>query len=358
MRNIYDIISEQKLLTDINISSYELTYLSEEFQYLQEGIGETLKNVAKKVIEFINTIISKIREMVSKVLNFFRSKKNKKSDNEKLKDEIKDAKGKGIKDGSKEHEEIAEKINKRKENENKANAAEKEKSDKDAEELQKKADADREKAEEKRDQLEKNQKDFEEEKEKKAKNQAETLKNSNQKVRMPFYASLDKKRSLTDKFFKKLSSSINVQMRLSDKDAEVGDYFINSLLKDTFVGDGSPNKNSNASISERIRLELGETGEEKEYEVKQLADIVESYKDINSIGSYIQQMGGLANSELESLKRKFEQLVNAGNEGANKSVAGVNKVATIVSSFVNTMCTDTVKAYQAYNAIYTKISQG
>ena len=72
MRNIYDIISEQKALVDINICSYEMNYIVEEFEYVQEGIGEGLKNLVKKIIEFIKTIIKKIKDFISKVVGYFK----------------------------------------------------------------------------------------------------------------------------------------------------------------------------------------------------------------------------------------------------------------------------------------------
>lgn len=77
MRNIYDIISEQKALVDINICSYEMNYIVEEFEYVQEGIGEGLKNAAKKVIEFIKTIIRKIKELFQKMFGFFKTRDQK-----------------------------------------------------------------------------------------------------------------------------------------------------------------------------------------------------------------------------------------------------------------------------------------
>jgi hypothetical protein len=79
MRNIYDIISEQRLMVEVNFASYDLEYTVEHFQqndYLQEGVGESLKNAGKKVVEFIKNIINKIRTFIGKIIGYF-----KKSDN-------------------------------------------------------------------------------------------------------------------------------------------------------------------------------------------------------------------------------------------------------------------------------------
>ena len=350
MRNIYDIISEQKALVDINICSYEMNYIVEEFEYVQEDVGETLKNVGTKIVEFIKTVISKIKELIGKVVNFFRGKKNGGDSIQKIDDEIKSGKRKNIKDSSKEHEEIAEKINKRKEMKNAQNKEEKEKNDKEAEEQQKQADELRKKEDEKKEAIKKQQEEEEAKKEKKASDLNDALKKSERKVVMVRYASLDARKELTNKFFNKISSLINVQMRLDDKDAAVDSYFAKEIINGTFSKNGSVAKAPKASISERIRLELNETGEEAEYSVKDLADIITSYKDFNSIGSYIQSMGAKAIDELEKLKRRFEQMENANNNVRKPEV-----IVKYVNEFTTAMCTSIVKAHQAYLQVSKKI---
>lgn len=93
MRNIYDIIAEQKALVDINISKYDLDYVtnylseSSENYYLEEGLGEGIKNAANKVVEIIKKIINKIKEMFNKIINWLTGKKDTKA---KLNKEIQD----------------------------------------------------------------------------------------------------------------------------------------------------------------------------------------------------------------------------------------------------------------------------
>ena len=92
MRNIYDIIAEQKAIVDINIASYDLNHTNNHLisndYYLQEGIGEAIKKGAGKVVELIKTIIRKIKELVSNVIGFFKKTNNEVESMEK---QIKDA---------------------------------------------------------------------------------------------------------------------------------------------------------------------------------------------------------------------------------------------------------------------------
>ena len=95
MRNIYEIISEQKAIVDVNIANYDLMYTTNIFvkenEYIQEGFGDKVKSVIKSVIEFIKSLINKIREFVSKIFNFFRGGKNEVA---KIENKLKEAKDK------------------------------------------------------------------------------------------------------------------------------------------------------------------------------------------------------------------------------------------------------------------------
>lgn len=75
MRNIYDIIAEQKSMVDFRISCFELSYLTEEFDCLEEGFVDGVKNMIKKVIDFIKKIIAKIKETVNKAIDFLFGRK-------------------------------------------------------------------------------------------------------------------------------------------------------------------------------------------------------------------------------------------------------------------------------------------
>lgn len=68
MRNIYEIIEEQKHMVDVNIAFYELEHVNESYIYLTEGSGG---GIVKKVVDFIKTIMRKIKELVQKVISLF-----------------------------------------------------------------------------------------------------------------------------------------------------------------------------------------------------------------------------------------------------------------------------------------------
>ena len=74
MKNIYDIISEQKAIVDVNISSYDLGYtiksLDNDNFYLSEGVGENIKNAIDKIIAFAKNMISKIKELIARVIRY------------------------------------------------------------------------------------------------------------------------------------------------------------------------------------------------------------------------------------------------------------------------------------------------
>lgn len=82
MRNIYDIIEEQKALVDVNMAIYDLQYTNEfclenlNMYSVNEGVGEAIKKAGKKAVEIIRSIISAIRNLVGKVTGFFKKSEN------------------------------------------------------------------------------------------------------------------------------------------------------------------------------------------------------------------------------------------------------------------------------------------
>ena len=76
MRNIYDIIAEQKSMVDINLLSLELKYISEDYEIIQEGLGEGIKKIINSIVEFIKKMIRKVKEFISKITGYFRNDEN------------------------------------------------------------------------------------------------------------------------------------------------------------------------------------------------------------------------------------------------------------------------------------------
>lgn len=87
MKNIYDIIAEQKAIVDVNISSYDLNYTINHFinqqEYIQEGFGESVKKMVDGFIKFIKTLIQKLREFIRNIFGFFKSSDDKVASMEK-----------------------------------------------------------------------------------------------------------------------------------------------------------------------------------------------------------------------------------------------------------------------------------
>ena len=82
MRNIYDIIEEQKAIVDVNMAIYDLQYTNEfcleslNMYAVNEGVGESIKKAGKKAVEIIKSIIAAIRNLVGKVTGFFKKSEN------------------------------------------------------------------------------------------------------------------------------------------------------------------------------------------------------------------------------------------------------------------------------------------
>lgn len=105
-RNIYEIISEQKALVDINMASYDLIYtisnINDEFTYSAESFGSKVKEIIEKFIQFIKAFLNKIKEFVSKIFNFFRGGNDKVKT---IEDKLKNANEKDVGDGDGEKDE-------------------------------------------------------------------------------------------------------------------------------------------------------------------------------------------------------------------------------------------------------------
>lgn len=99
-RNIYEIISEQKAIVDINMASYDLIYtisnINDEFTYSAESFGSKVKEIIEKFIRFVKAFLNKIKEFVSKIFNFFRSGNDKVKT---IEDKLKNANEKDAGDG-------------------------------------------------------------------------------------------------------------------------------------------------------------------------------------------------------------------------------------------------------------------
>lgn len=76
MKNIYDIIKEQKIIIDMNIIRYDMEYTNNQFLInesfiVQEGI-EGIKKGLAKIVEIIKKCINNIKEIILKIFGFFK----------------------------------------------------------------------------------------------------------------------------------------------------------------------------------------------------------------------------------------------------------------------------------------------
>ena len=372
MRNIYDIIAEQKAIIDINIASYEMNYLNEYFTnnnddlYIQEGIGDTLKNLAAKVIQFIKAVINKIKEIAHKLINWITGKKDTVK---KLNDEINEANmaaggggGEGSsnndkqpKDSKKDNdeddglEEIREKIKKQKE--------ENEKYKKEAERKQK------EREEAKRKQKEQEEAERKERKDKamkKLNNIEEVLKECKTKAKFVPFTTLDNKVNLAKKFFNNME---RVSQDLISKNIINDDILIREVIDKTFTGPGGFDTNSGSAmeISKRIDLELVESSDTPiESYISVHADKIYDYisKGDQAI-KYIQGQEKTAVNNLNKLLRYVEQ-ISSGNQLAgddaklNKRINMIKAASSAISEFVMAICKSIVKSINVSTSLAEK----
>lgn len=363
MRNIYDIIAEQKLITDINIYQYEMNYINECFladnEYIEEGIGESIKNIAHKVIEFIKKIINGIKEMARKLINWILGRKDTVK---KMNDEIAEANaaaGGGSSDNNEKNEdlkkkkddleEIRDRIKKNRED------LEKQLRKNEAEAERKKRAREKEehkKENERRDNIKKSYKKLDD--------IHAVLKECKSKVNMVPFTKLDNKVNLAKKFFANME---RVSKELVSKNIISDDILIREVIDKTFTGPGSFDSNNGSAmeIGKRINLELVESGEDSiETYISVHADKIYEYisKGDEAV-KYIQGQEKTATNNLNKLLHYVEQ-ISSGNQLAgnnadiNKRINMIRAASAAISEFVSAICKSIVKSINVSTTIAAK----
>jgi hypothetical protein len=330
MKNIYDIISEQKYVVDVNIASYDLEYVATCFnknEYLQEGVGETVKNVAKKVIEFIETMIRKIKELVKKIINYILGKRG--NGYQKAMQQIKSNSKPNDEAKNKEEQSTANSGGSTTDNTSNSNGNVYDKNmfkgvDMNSLTIQ------------------------------------DIFKGSLRTVRIIKYAPFEKKAQLGEDFL----NSVNVVVRNYSENEnanEIRDVFIKSIEKTCFKGAGSfkTNKDKSLTIAQRARLELGESEEPVEMKVKDIdMDVFMSYcgtdtpdGDRNAeLKAFFDKMDKESTMYLNKLKSRLQSV---GSDDA--SIGRVEQVISMVGSFVNFLMTDVFKAYNTLDKLAQQV---
>lgn len=341
MKNIYEIISEQKYVVDVNIASYDLEYVANCFnknEYLQEGVGETVKNVAKKVIEFIETMIRKIKELVKKIINYILGKRG--NGYQKAMQQIKSNSKPNDEAKNKEEQSTANSggsttNNASNSNGNSGNNASNSNGNVYDKNMFKGADIDKLTIE-------------------------DVFKGSLRTVRIIKYAPFEKKAKLGEDFL----NSVNVVVRNYSENEnanEIRDVFIKSIERTCFTGAGSfkTNKDKSLTIAQRARLELGESEEPVEMKVKDIdMDVFLSYcgtdtpdGDRNAeLKAFFDKMDKESTMYLNKLKSRLQSV---GSDDA--SIGRVEQVISMVGSFVNFLMTDVFKAYNTLDKLAQQV---
>lgn len=330
MRNIYDIITEQRSIIDVNIASYDLDHticcLNNNEYYLQEGLGESVKNGASKVIEFIKQLIVKIRELIRKMINFLIGGK-------KPAVTMKD-----IKNG---------KVGTAKENDNKENVDKEKKpaTGSNANETESNV----------------YDKNIHKGKDPSSLSEQDILAGSLRTVNIIQYVGFDVKERITDAFF----SAVNSVTRNHTADYnEAGKLFMNSIEKTCFKGAGKQAKGK--PVVERIKLELNEPSEPVQTKVRDLkASVIMTYIEADmkygardeqdrgkGINSFLTNTEEEATKNLKELEAKLKGLNANGGNVDESSFTNIQKVLTMVGAFINFITTNVFKAYNALYAVF------
>ena len=324
MKNIYDIIAEQKSIVDVDISRYDLNYTIDHFfktEYLQEGIGDTVKNAAEKVINFIKTLLFKIKELIKKMISYFGVRKPKVT-----MDDLKNAK-KG-EEGEDKQQDVSDK----KDEENHgAYYDTKIHAGKDPDSL----------------------------------SEDDILKGSLRKVNMIKYVGFDIKKEVTSNFM----DAVYQVSELHNSDLnEAGPRFMKALERTCFKGDGSFKKNKDMNLIDRIQAEIKEPNEPEEIAVKDIpVKILSSYLEADielgaqgakergkGIRNFLTNLDNNTTKSLNKLKSKLEGLQNGGTDVGADSFSNIQKVLTMTSTFISYM---TNNIFKAYNTLWNIFEQ-
>lgn len=325
MRNIYDIIAEQKAMVDVNMAKYDLNYTVDHFftnDYLQEGVGDAVKNAAQKVIVFIKTLMAKIKELIKKMLNYLGVRqpkvtmddlKNAKKDEDAKPEAEQDKKAEGEKESPGNYYDT------------KIHAG------KDPDSL----------------------------------SEDDILRGSLRKVNMIKYVEFGIKKQITVNFM----DAVYQVAELHNSDLnEAGPRFMKALERQCFKGDGSFKKNKDMNIVDRIKAELKEPTEPEDIVVKDIpGKLIFSYveedlelgaDDLKNRGvgirKFLNSLDDNATKSLNKLKSKLEGLQNGGTDVGADSFSNIQKVLTMTSTFISYMTTN---IFNAYNKLWTIFEQ-
>lgn len=328
MENIYDIIVEQRLFIDAKLASYDLNHTIDYFTdnqdtfYIQEGLGEGIKNATQKVIDFIRAVINKIKELFRKIIDFFSKKRSGKERFKETMNKLSDEKGGGnSSDNTKPNDKVDSDNKEDKQPANNGSGGNQYYKFKNGSKPQ---------------------------------SFRMHIQNSLRTVNIIKFASLDLKYKVADTFFNAvLSVSGNL---LANYDHASDKLFLNNIKKNAFKGDGSFAKLPEASIAERIQAEIKEPKEPENIKVADLDELMEEYIYLgtDNIDGNLKGWHDQAVKNLTGMEQKLQKLQNEDND-KTKDIANVQQVASMVSNFMNFMPMNVLNAYNTLDKIYRQV---
>ena len=342
MKNIYDIISEQKALVDINFASYELDYtintINNNDLYVQEDFSNTVKNGAKKVVEFIKAVIEKLKAFFGKVKEYFFKRG---TSSLKRLDEIK--RSGGVSSGSGGASSGSGGASSSSGGASSSSGGASSSSGGTSSEANKYFDMNAIKGIKPENLI-----------------PEDLIKGSLRKVNVIQFVHINVKKELIADFIEGMKFTTGNYVADAD-DKEIRDVFVSTIKKKVFKGEGSYKKikekdNENVSIADRVHLEINEPREPEEVVIKNInEDIFTSYlyanrkddKTDGKLAEYFKQVEDAANKDLKTIQARVEKNVN--DDGA--SYANVQKVINFVASFLNYMTSNILKAFNTYNKL-------
>ena len=320
MRNIYDIINEQRTNVELDLMKHDMNYTLAYFSNNTYLCESTISDLFKKIIEFIKSVINKMREIIKKLIGMLF----------------------GANSGKKRVEELERKIAEEVAAQNKRN---REEADKRGSNLKFKVDVEF-KTERKASNY--NPSDYFDEQMFKGQNlenlsTAEKLKGSKRTVGIVKYVHFDKKKEVTTNFMDAVYATVGNY--LSDYD-NVNELFLKSIERTCFKG---PAKNQKKlGVVDRLKIELGEPSEIVQLKIAELDyKIIESYYDEKEIAKFLENADTEVNRSLEDLKSKMKKLEQTeGNNVTSEDFNNIEKVVVMVSTFMTYITQNVVKAHK------------
>jgi hypothetical protein len=367
MRNIYDIIAEQKAITDINMASYDLNYTIEYFmvdEYVEEGIGESLRNLGQKIIEFIKTIIRKIGELIRKAIDHLSGRKTGRT-----MEDLQNAHVKGEGENKKQEQPKQQAQPQKQEQPKQQAQPQKQEQPKQQSQQQDQSQPKQQAQPQKQEQPKSNgmyDANIHKGKDPSKLSREEILKGSLRTVSMVKYASFDVKEKVSHKFLNSIYGAA-VRCLGGEGGGMAGKAFMSAITRSCFEGGGSFKTNKeDIPLTDRILLEINESKEPSNVKVRDIpAELIKSYEvgdmkyggdeknkdEAKGLKRFLKKLGDNANKALNDLKRQCEQLQNGDN---SQSLNNIQHATNMISTFVNFMTLNIVTAYNDLRKILSQ----